>query len=194
MNFSVVIPPSLSNFLGCLNPTGRHNLFSVAANALKIRVRDHILGMAPARHTWADKLNGKATGHLTRGARLVTHSADADHGEVVIPIPGISRALHDVTLTPKRWNWLTIPTHGAAYGHRVAELRRMGWKVIFKPKGHDILMGKRDKKDKAITLYALKKSLTQRQDRSLLPSDADISSTISSAMIAEIMRIQRKAG
>ena len=199
MTFGVVIPPSLSNYLGSLGPAGRHNLFSVAANALKILVRDHILDIAPAHHVWSGKLGAKATRHLTRGARRVTHAADADHGEVVIPITGISRAFHDVAITPSRAAALTIPLHGSAYGHRVAELQRMGW-MIFRPKGKDVLMGYqkdmtlKNGQHEAVELYALKRRVLQRQDRTLLPSDAKIHSTVARAMVAELVRMQRKAG
>ena len=52
-------------------------------------------------------------------------------------------------------------------------------------------MGKRD--DETVPLYSLKKRVTQRQDRSLLPSDADIRTTAARAMLAEIQRVARKA-
>ena len=47
--------------------------------------------------------------------------------------------------------------------------------------------------EQAIPLYILKKRVTQRQDRSLLPSDAAISTTASRAMLSEINRISKVA-
>jgi len=199
MNFSVTIPTSLANFLDCLGPSGRHNLYSVAANALKILVQGHIRSEVPKRHKWAEKLDAKATMHLQKGAARISFSADANHGEVNIPIAGMGRALHDVVITPTNARALTIPDHKAAYGHRVAELQRMGW-MVFHPKGKNVLMGyQKDMtlkkgQHEAVKLYTLARRAKQRQDRSLLPSDADINTTVSRAMIAEIMRVQRKAG
>ena len=93
---------------------------------------------------------------------------------------------------------LSIPINKLAYGRRVKELRSFGWKFFTPPKGHDkedILFGYRGKgKDREVLpLYLLKKSVQQRQDRSLLPSDAAISTTASRAMLSEIQRISKAA-
>jgi len=192
MNVQFKIPASLTDFLGCLNPAGRHNLFSAAANALRVLVRGHVVTEAARRHGSADRLGARPTGHLRRGARAITFSSDDRHAEVVIPIAGMNRAFHDVTITPTRSKALTLPVHQAAYGHRVAELRRMGW-IVFRPKGKDVLMGNL-KGEEPVTLYALKKRVQQRKDRSLLPSDEAINSTVARAMITEIQRVSRKAG
>jgi len=192
MNISVKVPESLNSFLDCLKPGGRKSLFSVAANALKIEVQSHIRRDAPRRHVWADKLGGKKTNHLTKGAARVSFAADENHGEVTIPIAGIGRAFHDVTITPRNGTSLTIPIEGPAYGHRVAELRRMGW-AIFRPHGQDALWGSHDADDDPMPLYLLRKRVTQRQDRTLLPSDQTINSVVARAMISEIQRVSRKS-
>ena len=108
-----------------------------------------------------------------------------------MPIAGISRAFAPLTLTPKNANALTIPVAAASYGHRVRELRRMGWN-IFRPKGHDILMGSINGSE-AQALYALKKKVTIRQDRSLLPSDKDVSMTINLAIGKSIDSLLRRS-
>jgi len=192
VNFQLVIPESLNRFLDCLKPSGRHSLFSVAANALKIEVQSHIRRDAPRRHVWADKLGGQKTNHLTKGAARVSFAADENHGEVTIPIAGMNRALHDVTITPRNGKSLTIPIEGPAYGHRVAELRRMGW-AIYRPYGQDALWGSHGADDDPIPLYLLRKRILQRQDRTLLPSDRTINSVVSRAMMAEISRVSRKS-
>lgn len=192
MTVSVSIPPRLARFLGPLGPEGRRSLFSVAANALRIRVRGHLALLAASRHGTAQALGARPTGHLARGARAVTFEADADHGAVVIPIAGIGRAFRDVEIRPRNADALTLPVHAAAYGHRVAELRRMGW-TIFRPKGVDVLMGARKGAkggmEPAVALYALKRRAKLRQDRSLLPTDAEMSASAAKAMLMEITRI-----
>ena len=54
-------------------------------------------------------------------------------------------------------------------------------------------MGYGPNDEQAIPLYILKKRVTQRQDRSLLPSDAALSTTASRAMLSEINRISKVA-
>lgn len=190
MTFSVSIPSSLNRFLDSLKAAGRHNLFSAAASAVCDIVRRHISNESPRRHFSAQRLGADPTGHLEQAARKTVFHADSEHGEVVIPSPGFGRAFHDVVITPRRARALTLPLHAHAYGRRVGELKALGW-TIFRPKGEDILMGKRD--DETVPLYSLKKRVTQRQDRSLLPSDADIRTTAARAMLAEIQRVARKA-
>jgi len=194
MNYSVNVPPSLSRFLDCLKGPGRRNLFAVAANALRMEVQRHLRANAPRHHIWAEKLGAPPTRLHEKGAARVTSNSSENNAQVVIPIPGIGRAFHDVTISPVAAQYLTVPVSAHAYSHRVGELVRMGW-IVFRPKGHDVLMGKQRKsKDAPVSLYALKNQVKQRQDRSLLPSDDTITNTVSRAMILEIQRISRKAG
>ena len=57
----------------------------------------------------------------------------------------------------------------------------MGW-TVFTPKGRDFIMGKQDGDKEPTLLYALKKQVVIRQDRSLLPSDADVTKSINLAI------------
>ena len=162
----------------------RHNLFSAAANAVQVLVRGHLAKESQKRHTTADSLGAPHTGHLEKGARATYFEADANHGQVVIPVPGINRAFGPVTITPSTASALTIPISKYAYGHRASEMEAAyGWK-LFAKKG--ILFGKRD--DELEPLYVLKKRVEQTQDRSLLPSDKDITMTASKAIINWIGR------
>ena len=136
-------------------------------------------------HVWATRLGASPTGHLTKGASRITSSVTSESATVSIPIAGISRAFHDLDILPVRARMLTIPVSGIAYGHTVRELRRHGW-TIFRPKGHDILMGKRMKKEPARTLYALKKRVIVRQDRSLLPDETRMVDVVNRAMAASV--------
>ena len=192
-------PPSLNRFLDCLKPGSRRLLFSAAAAAVSNLVRRHIAADAPRRHNSARRLGATPTGFMEAAARKTVFHADEQHGEVVIPSPGFGRAFHDVEITPTKANRLTIPISAHAYGHRVSELKSFGWKFFQGLKGHeaeDILFGYRGKgKDREVKpLYVLKNYVRQAQDRSLLPSDAAISTTASRAMMATIQSISRKAG
>lgn len=190
MTVEVVLQKKLKSFIEVLKPAGRKNLFSAAAVAVRVLVRGHISRESSLRHSTAAKLNAEPTGHLSEGARSITYASSADHGEVIIPIPGITRAFRDLEITPRASAALTLPISSFAYGHRVSELKAIGWE-IFRPKGKDVLMGKLF--DTVTPLYLLKKRVTLRQDRSLLPSDKEITSTSAKAMISEIIRATKKA-
>jgi len=179
------INPRLQRILADVGPKTRHAIFGVGANALKIEVRAHLRREASRRHATATRLGAPPTHHLTKGAARVTSHSGPNGAEVHVPIAGISRAFHDLTILPTHSSELTIPVAAAAYGHRVRELVRMGWNV-FRPKGHDIIMGRHGKDEEPTTLYALRKSVTVRQDRTLLPSDARVSQVINQAVYRAI--------
>lgn len=193
------VPQSLHRFLDCLKPAGRHHLFSAAAASVSNLVRRHIAADAQRRHFSSSRLGAAPTGFMEKAARKTVFRADAQHGEVVIPSPGFGRAFHDVEIVPTHGAALTLPISEFSYGRRVKELRSMGW-IIFRPKKSegassnlDKLMGYGPNDEQAIPLYLLKKRVRQRQDRTLLPSDAAISTTASRAMISEINRISKVA-
>ena len=192
------VPQSLHRFLDCLKPAGRHHLFSAAAASVSNLVRRHIAADAPRRHFSSSRLGAAPTGFMEKAARKTVFRADAQHGEVVIPSPGFGRAFHDVEIRPTHGAALTLPISKFSYGRRVKEMTAMGWR-IFRPKrdkSKDIdgstLWGNL-KGDEPIPLYILKKRVRQRQDRSLLPSDAALSTTASRAMLSEINRISKVA-
>ena len=191
MTLEITIPSGLSKFVDVVKAEGRRNLFSAAANAVRIVVRDHLSAQSARRHFTAANLGAMPTGILEKAAAKTTFHSDQDHGEVVIPTPAVARAFGDVTIAAQRAGSLTLPISRFAYAHRVGELKAMGWS-IFRPKGHDILMGNLKDED-PVPLYILKKRVTQRQDRSLLPSDADIGTAAARAMITEIRRVTEKA-
>jgi len=193
MEFKVIVPASLKKFLDCLNPSGRRYVYSGAAAAVSDLVRRHIAEEAQRRHfhTLTDG-KGDRTLFIEKAARKTVFHSDETHGEVVIPSPGFGRALHDVMIHPTKAASLTLPISEFSYGHRVKEMQSMGWR-IFRPKGKDVLMGSREGDETAIPLYMMKKRVKQVQDRTLLPSDAAISTTASKAMISEINRIAKVA-
>lgn len=184
LNVTAHMHPKLAGMLTDLGPVWRRAILGVGATGLQIEVASHIRREASVRHGWADRLSARTTGHLEKGAARITSHATADRATVRVPIAGITRAFRDLEIVPVKAKELTIPISAAAYGHRVRELARMGWS-IFRPKGHDVLMGRRNGSE-AETLYALKKRVVVRQDRTLLPSDEAISAAINKACAAYV--------
>ena len=182
MTLKVIHPRNLGKWLDLVKPEGRRLLFSVAANAVRILVRNHLSRIAPRHHISAHRLGATPTGHIEKGARATQFTASSDSAEVIIPIAGLSRAFRPLTITPRTANALTLPVSSHSYGKRVGELRANGWN-IFRPKGKDTLWGKLQDEDDAVPLYVLKKRVQLKQDRSLLPSDAELGGTASKAIL-----------
>ena len=182
MTLKVILPRNLGRWLDLVKPEGRRQLFSVAANAVRILVRNHLSRIAPRHHISAHRLGATPTGHIEKGARATHFTASSDSAEVIIPIAGLSRAFRPLTITPRTANALTLPVSSHSYGKRVGELRANGWN-IFRPKGKDTLWGKLQDEDDAVPLYVLKKRVQLKQDRSLLPSDAELGGTASKAIL-----------
>jgi hypothetical protein len=176
----------LGKWLLKVGSSGRHLLYSAAANAVAIIVRAHLRHLGSWKHQSAERLGAQPTGILGRAATRTTSNATSEYGEVVIPTPAVRRAFHDVEIRPKSWDFLTIPASREAYGKRAGVLAALGWK-IFRPGKKKILMGRLGK-DAPKVLYYLSTSVHQRQDRSLLPSDREISSTAANAMMAIIRK------
>ena len=182
MTLKVIHPRNLGKWLDLVKSEGRRQLFSVAANAVRILVRNHLSRIAPRHHISAHRLGATPTGHIEKGARATHFTASSDSAEVIIPIAGLSRAFRPLTITPRTANALTLPISSHSYGKRVGELRANGWN-IFRPKGKDTLWGKLQDEDDAVPLYVLKKRVQLKQDRSLLPSDAELGGTASKAIL-----------
>lgn len=192
MTLKVIHPRNLGKWLDLVKSEGRRQLFSVAANAVRILVRNHLSRIAPRHHISAHCLGATPTGHIEKGARATHFTASSDSAEVIIPIAGLSRAFRPLTITPRTANALTLPVSSHSYGKRVGELRANGWN-IFRPKGKDTLWGKLQDEDDAVPLYVLKKRVQLKQDRSLLPSDAELGGTASRAMLDYIRRTTRRS-
>lgn len=171
-----------------ISTASRHLLYAAAANAVAMLVRRHLSRLGTWKHMSAERLGAQPTGILDKAATRTTSNATSERGEVVIPTPAVRRAFHDVEIRPKSWDFLTIPASREAYGKdkSAAVLAAHGWK-IFRPGKAKVLMGKLGD-DAPKVLYYLAQSVHQRQDRSLLPSDREISSAAANAMMAIIRK------
>lgn len=158
---------AVAKVLEAVGPQAKHALFSTAAEGVGNFVKDHVRRAATYRHKTASALGASATGHLSKGARAITWHSSATQATVAVPIAGISRAWHDLDIFPVNAKKLTVPTDQLSYGRRVKEVTALGWKV-FRPKAHDVLMGKRNGETRV--LYALKKEVHIPQDPELLPT------------------------
>lgn len=113
---------------------------------------------------------------------------------VPIYIPGITRALHDITIRPVEAKALAIPVDVSAYGISPREYNNVHPKgtkdALFIPSGKDYLARKdANNVGKLILMYLFKDEVFQAQDRTLLPPDDEMNKTIMDAVHNSVQAI-----
>ena len=86
---------------------------------------------------------------------------------MVIDVPGVTRAYHDIDIVPKIGKKLAIPMHRSAYG--ASPRNTPGLFYAKNAKGTEMLA--KVEGGALVAMYILKDRVHQRQDRSLMPSD-----------------------
>ena len=146
-------------------------LNTVLSIAVAEEVRSYIRDQSQSRHATARRLNAQPTGHLTRVANAVESGATTDQAFILIPAwSGMSRAFREVKITPKNGKkWLTIPANQRSYGQTARDFDDL----VFIPLGRKLAMLATVSKStrEMVPMFWLKRSVTIRQDRTLLPSD-----------------------
>jgi hypothetical protein len=131
------------------------------------------------RHGSAERLGANPSGFRAKAAARVTAQSDAEEGRVMIPRnTGLGRAFGNVVLRPGSGRtYLTIPAHRETYGRVVRDFPEetfkfaviQSWKtflaLIFRETGGGHVKGE--------VGYWLRREITQKADRSLLPSDTE---------------------
>ena len=140
--------------------------------------RSHLVAIAQSRHATANRLGATPTGHWGQAAEKTTFSADQQGAIISIEQPGIGRVAHDVTIVPGPGKtYLTLAAIAAAYGQlarRVPDLTFMIRMVDGLRRAVALARVEGEGKDKTETVwYWLVTSVTQKQDRTLLPSDEE---------------------
>lgn len=101
----------------------------------------------------------------------MTHKGTDDAAIVTVTSPGISRAFGDITIKPKSGKYLTIPATAEAYNRRARTFNDL--RLAFFGRGRMALVKDDPQGGRSEVYYWLKKSVTQKQDRTLLPPDDD---------------------
>jgi hypothetical protein len=135
--------------------------------------RAHIAGLQRKGGSLADSVGAPVSNFYAQAAEKVAGdaalSANAGGATLTINSPGFLRAFRDVKIAPRTAKSLAIPINAIAFGHKASELwDRMG---LFIPKGKRVIAATIG--GVLTPLYILCKSVTQKQDRSLLPTDAE---------------------
>lgn len=165
---------ALRRLISALGPAGRQEMHGAMGYEVQVLTTDYLRRIASSRHKTANRLGASPSGHLARAAEKVAQpgalSSTSEEAVITIKHPGMSRAFRDVQIRPKEAKSLAIPIHALAYNRRAAEL----WKShnLFIPEGSRYIAMR--EADRTVLLYVLVRSVTQKQDRTLLPSNDDM--------------------
>lgn len=143
---------------------------STISKVLTSTTRNHISNRFPgSSHYDVDKVQEGKSNTSPNGA----------NGEIIIDIPGFSRAWHDITIRPVNAKMLAIPIHREAYGKSPREFDNLfgikGRKVLFRKDGESL-----------VGMFALANSAFQPQDSSIAPSDERYASEIGNQISREL--------
>ena len=169
-------------------PAARQRMMREIGLNVQERTADHIAQASVTRHKTADRLGAPHSGFLEfapgrvrseskhvneDGSRGLIEPRDATESSVDIVIantPGMSRAFHDLVITPKKAKMLTIPINAVSYAKSVRKLKSQGFEIHREGK---VLKGSRGG-DETIPLYVLCGMARVPQDRGLLPMEEQI--------------------
>lgn len=154
------------------------------ARAMGIEVQEetvrHLTELAGTRHETANRLGATPSNHLAQAAEKAADPSALtmtgfNEATLTINHVGLARAFHDITIVPKEKKALAIPINAIAYNKSPAQMTLEGHE-LFVLGGKKFDTGKNILAEKLpdgsiLALFLLVASVTQRQDRSLLPSD-----------------------
>lgn len=161
-----------------LTGEGRVEMVRAAGYEVQRSTADYLRQLAQTRHDTANALGATPSNHLAQAAEKVTQATVSvasgtgieTQAEFVLDHPGMSRAFHDVTIRPRNAKALTIPIAAIAYNRRAGQFDGL---FVLGGRGADVgrnLLCRRLDDGTIEPLYLLVRSVTQKQDRSLLPS------------------------
>lgn len=173
MAFTVTIKdqaaPAVKAFIeGLKNRTPMNRM---AANRVRNACREHlILRSLQVRN----KLGAPTSGFWAKAARNVARApitADQSGAIVSLEHPGLARAFGPVTIRPTGGKkFLTIPLIAAAYNKRAYRIKGLFPRI--KKGASKGVLSKRGADGSIENWYALVPQVNQKQDRTILPSDA----------------------
>lgn len=145
----------------------------------QLTIVEHLRLLAETRHDTANKLGASPTGFLAQATDVAAAadviSADSDSATLSMRHPAIARAYRDIQIKPKNAKALAIPINAIAYGRYAREFQDQG---LFRLGGRGADVGKNilamKSGDTVIPLFLLVRSVTQKRDPSLMPSNEQI--------------------
>ena len=177
MNLRITISdtasPALQAKMRAMSGSKLADLHRAAGVEVQELTRGHIAALRRNPDSFAAKFGAPASNFYAQEAEKVGGDAALTAGPagatLTINSIGFKRAFQNVPIFPKTAKSLAIPVNAIAFGHKASELwDRMH---LFIPKGKRVIAATIG--GVLTPLYVLCKSVTQKQDRSLLPSDQE---------------------
>lgn len=194
------LSPALRYVAERLEGAGRIEASHEMGVDVQVLVVDHLTDLANSRHDTANRLGASPSGFLGQAADAAAAAGVvvADEGGVSLSIrhPAVARAFRPIQIEPKRGKALAIPLAAMAYNRRP---REWGASELFvwksKTTGNAFLARRQQDKNAPLDLmYLLVRSVTQAQDRSLMPSDDAINSAAARGITRYIRRTLQASG
>lgn len=190
------LSPALRYVASRLEGPGRVEGSKAMGEEVRFTVVDHLRMLAGSRHTTAERLGAAPSGFIAKAADQAASApirADEDGVSISLRHPVVARAFRDIRITPKSASALTIPIHAIAYNRRASQ-----FPGLFRLGGRGAAVGKNilaiRQGDSVLPLFLLVRSVTQRQDRSLMPSDDEINTAAARGLTNYIRQAIQTAG
>ncbi len=174
ISFQIQLPPSLQG-RGAIEKIDSREVVESGASQVVSLLKAHISTLPDA-----------GVGKHYDPSKVSEPKVSGSSAEVTVDIPGISRAFHDIVIRPVNAQALSIPLSQKAKGKSPREYA--GNLFMFRSKAGNLLLAERAGRD-LVLAYALKESVTQRRDPSLLPSEEDTLQTFYRGIQQAIQKI-----
>lgn len=179
------LSPAMRKMVDGMHGEGKVRISEAMGGEVRSLVVWHLTSLAASKHTTANKLGATPTGYIANLAENFDQSStltfDASGATLAMRHPVISRAVRDVTITPKK-QFLTIPLNALAYSRRCGEFQEV-----------QFVHGRSEAVRQDMPAYLLVRGVTQKQDRSLLPGDDELATAAADAAKREVKTLLTEA-
>jgi hypothetical protein len=205
---TIDIRDQVTPILQGLAPALRRQVAPAIGAAVVVLFQDHFAGLPDNRNNWP------STGFWAQCARATNYNVLAEQVDINVDKQGFRQRLQGGAIKAKSGGWLTIPARAEAYGKRAREFSNL--EAVFFQTSHgffgalvesgsqDVSFG-RKKKDGTRTvkpgaergggvMFWLKKSVTQKPNPAVLPTDAQITAAINETVTGIVDRIKQRGG
>ena len=146
--------------------------------AIKELLANHLTMLDSQRHRGGNT-------HFYDPTNVYDPVVDGNFAKVGTSTPGLTRALHSITILPKDAKALAIPIHKDAIGYQPRELNlyKPSMKMfVHETKNGNAGLARVDDSHNLVMMYIFKNQVTQPQDESLLPTNDQLDNAFSEAI------------
>jgi hypothetical protein len=159
----------------------------MVARAAVNRYKGHLEALDAAR---PNALGGQRRHFYAEASGNTSFRVEADGVTISIASDGIAQRYFGGTIVPKRRKFLTIPVHPLVYGKTAREFAGK-LKVRF---GRGRVPVALVMKESGVTMYLLRRSITQAGDPTVLPAPESVTSAVVESLERELAAQIRRGG